>query len=67
MVKNTRRPTRNFINQLTDDTNLDKEDLETVMSDREYRKIKVIEVRHDDDEYLANKRTSSLFEIFHKN
>ena len=27
------RPARNFINQLTDDTNLDKEDLETAMSD----------------------------------
>ena len=37
--KNTRRrPVRNFINQLTDDTNLDKEDLETAMSDREYWK-----------------------------
>ena len=44
--KNTRgRPARNFINQLTDDTNLDKEDLETAMSDREYWKNKVIEVR----------------------
>ena len=40
--KNTRRPARNFINQLTDDTNLDKEDLETAMSDREYWKNKVI-------------------------
>ena len=37
--KNTRgRPARTFINQLTDDTNLDKEDLETAMSDREYWK-----------------------------
>ena len=44
--KNIRgRPARNFINQLTDDTNLDKEDLETAMSDREYWKNKVIEVR----------------------
>ena len=44
--KNTRgRPAQNFINQLTDDTNLDKEDLETAMSDREYWKNKVIEVR----------------------
>ena len=44
--KNTReRPARNFINQLTDATNLDKEDLETAMSDREYWKNKVIEVR----------------------
>ena len=44
--KNTRgRPARNFINQLTDDTNLDKEDLETAMSDRDYWKNKVIEVR----------------------
>ena len=44
--KNTRRrPTRKFINQLTDDTNLDKEDLETAMNDREYWKNKVIEVR----------------------
>ena len=44
--KNTReRPAGNFINQLTDDTNLDKEDLETAMSDREYWKNKVIEVR----------------------
>ena len=35
--KNTReRRARNFINQLTDDTNLDKEDLETAMNDREY-------------------------------
>ena len=41
--KNTRRkPTRNFINQLTDDTNLDKK--ETTMNDREYWKNKVIEV-----------------------
>ena len=39
------RTARNFINQLTDDTNLDKEDLETAMSDREYWKNKVIEVR----------------------
>ena len=47
--KNTReRPARNFINQLTDDTNLDKEDLETAMSDREYWKNKVIEVRLSD-------------------
>ena len=44
--KNTRgRPARNFINQLTDDTNLDKEDLEIAMHDREYWKNKVIEVR----------------------
>ena len=44
--KNTRRkPARNFINQLTDGTNLDKEDLETAMSDREFWKNKVIEVR----------------------
>ena len=44
--KNTRgRPARNFINQLIDDTNLDKGDLETAMSDREYWKNKVIEVR----------------------
>ena len=44
--KNTRGgPARNFINQLTDDTNLDKEDLKTAMSDREYWKNKVIEVR----------------------
>ena len=33
--KNTRRrPTQNFINQLTDDTNLHKEDSETVLSAR---------------------------------
>ena len=44
--KNTRgRPARNLINQLTDDTNLDKEDLETATNDREYWKNKVIEVR----------------------
>ena len=44
--KNTRgRPARNFINQLTDDTNLDEEDLGTAMNDREYWKHKVIEVR----------------------
>ena len=44
--KNTkRRPAQNFINQLTDDTNLDKEDSETAMNDREYWKNKVIEVR----------------------
>ena len=44
--KNTRRrPARNFINQLTDDTNLDKEDLETIMNDGEYWKNKVMEVR----------------------
>ena len=43
--KKTRRPAQNFINQLTDDTNHDKDDLETVMSDREYWKNKVIEVR----------------------
>ena len=44
--KNTKeRSARNFINQLTDDTNLDKEDLETAMNDREYWKNKVIEVR----------------------
>ena len=44
--KNTREgPARNFINQLTDDTNLDKEDLETAMSDREYWKDRVLEVR----------------------
>ena len=42
---NTRRPARNFINQLTDDTNLDKEDLETAINDRKYWKNKVIEVR----------------------
>ena len=37
--KNTReRPARKFINQLTDDTNLDKEDLETARSDRKYWK-----------------------------
>ena len=35
--KNTReRSTRNFINQLTDDTNLDREDLKTDMNDRGY-------------------------------
>ena len=45
-IKNTReRPARNFINQLTDDTNLDKEDLEVAMNDRQYWKNKVIEVR----------------------
>ena len=43
--KNTRgRPAGNFINQLTDDTNLDKEDSKTAMSDREYWKKKVIDV-----------------------
>ena len=37
--KNTReRPARNFVNQLTDDTDVDKEDLETAMNDREYWK-----------------------------
>ena len=30
------RLVRNFINQLIDDTNLDKENLETAMNDREY-------------------------------
>ena len=41
--KNTRRrPARNFINQLTDDTNLDKEALETAMRHREYWKNKVM-------------------------
>ena len=46
MWKNTKgRPAQNFINQLTDDSNLDKEDLETFMSDRGYWKNKVIEVR----------------------
>ena len=44
--KNTRgRPARNFINHLTDDTNLNKEDLETAMRNREYWKNKGIEVR----------------------
>ena len=44
--KNTReRQARSFINQLTDDTNLDKEDLKIAMSDREYWKNKVIKVR----------------------
>ena len=44
--KNTRgRPAQNFINQLTDDINLDKKDLKIAMSDREYWKNKVIEVR----------------------
>ena len=52
--KNTRgRPARNFINQLTDDTNLDEEDLETTMNDREFGRTKSLKVdcgRHDDDD-----------------
>ena len=39
------RPRQTFIDQLIDDTELQKEDLANAMNDREYWKIKVVDVR----------------------
>ena len=38
------RPRRTFIDQLVDDTELQKEDLANAMNDREYWKSKVVDV-----------------------
>ena len=39
------RPRRTFIDQLADDTELQKEDLANAMNDREYWKSKVVDIR----------------------
>ena len=39
------RPRRTFIDQLVDDTELQKEDIANAMNDREYWKSKVVDVR----------------------